>query len=142
MKILLFGPENAGKTSLMRTTCLGYNFMKVVNLKPTKGISRENFIFRGLVELSVWDAGGQQRYLERYFSKSQRELIFSEVTTAIFIVDSTVIEDRIKEIFNMFLKYIFEYSPHVEMVYCLLNKIDLPNSKEDELYDFLTFISI
>ncbi|MHA1804805.1 MAG: ADP-ribosylation factor-like protein [Promethearchaeota archaeon] len=137
MKILLFGPENAGKTSLMRTTCLGYNFMKVVNLKPTKGISRENFIFRGLVELSVWDAGGQQRYLERYFSKSQRELIFSEVTTAIFMVDSTVIEDRIKEIFNMFLKYIFEYSPHVEMVYCLLNKIDLPNSKEDELYDFL-----
>ncbi|MHA1724910.1 MAG: ADP-ribosylation factor-like protein [Promethearchaeota archaeon] len=138
MKILLFGPENAGKTSLMRTTCLGYNFMKVMNLKPTKGISRENFIFRGLVELPVWDAGGQQRYLEKYFSESQRGLIFSEVTTAIFMVDSTVIEDRIKDIFNMFLKYIFEYSPYIEMVYCLLNKIDLPDSKEDELYDFLT----
>ena len=62
--------------------------MKVANIKPTKGISRENFIFRGIMELTVWDAGGQERYLERYFSESQRELIFSEVTTAVFMVDS------------------------------------------------------
>ena len=90
MKVLLFGPQNAGKTSLMRTTCLGYNFMKVLNLKPTKGVSRENFIFRGILELSVWDLGGQERYLERYFSESQRELIFSEVTAAVFMVDSYI----------------------------------------------------
>ena len=137
MKILLFGPENVGKTSLMRTTCLGYNFMKVVNLKPTKGISRENFIFRGIMELSIWDAGGQTHYLERYFSESQRELIFSECTVAVFMLDSTVIEDRVKDIFNSFLENLFEFSPQVGRVYCLLNKIDLPNSKEDELYEFL-----
>lgn len=137
MKILLFGPENAGKTSLMRTTCLGYNFMKVVNLKPTKGISRENFIFRGIMELSVWDAGGQTHYIDRYFSEAQRELIFSEVTTAVFMGDSTVVEDRVKEILYNFLKYLFEYSPQIKTVYTLLNKIDLPNSKEDELYEFL-----
>ncbi|MFW9945676.1 MAG: ADP-ribosylation factor-like protein [Candidatus Odinarchaeota archaeon] len=137
MKILLFGPQNAGKTSLMRTTCLGYNFMKVLNLKPTKGISRENFIFRGIMELNVWDAGGQEHYMKRYFSETQRELIFSEVTTAIFMAESTVIEDRVKEIFDTFLKYIFEYSPQTETVYVLLNKIDLQDSREDDLYNLL-----
>jgi len=137
MKILLFGPQNAGKTSLMRTTCLGYNFMKVINLKPTKGVSRENFIFRGIMELNVWDAGGQERYMERYFSDSQRELIFSEVTTAVFMVDSTVTDPKVKEIFDKFLTYIFEYSPQIDKVYVLLNKIDLQNSKEDEVFDIL-----
>ena len=48
MKILLFGPQNAGKTSLMQTTCYGYDFMKVLNLKPTKGISK---IFRLIKEI-------------------------------------------------------------------------------------------
>jgi GTPase SAR1 family protein len=112
--------------------------MKVLNLKPTKGISRENFIFRGLAELNVWDAGGQERYIERYFSENQRELIFSEITTPIFMVDSTVNEERTKEIFNKFISYVLEFSPHIDRIYVLLNKIDLENSKEDEVYELLS----
>ncbi len=138
MKILLFGPAGAGKTSLMRTTCLGYNFMKVLNLKPTKGVSRENFIFRGIMELNVWDLGGQERYMERYFSESQRELIFSEATTAVFMVDSSAIDPEVRDIFDKFLKYVFEFSPKINMIYVLLNKIDLQDSKEDEYYEILT----
>jgi GTPase SAR1 family protein len=138
MKILLFGPAGAGKTSLMRTTCLGYNFMKVLNLKPTKGVSRENFIFRGIMELNVWDLGGQERYMERYFSESHRELIFSEATTAVFMVDSAAIDPEVRDIFEKFLKYIFEFSPQIEMIYVLLNKIDLQESKEDKYYEILT----
>jgi GTPase SAR1 family protein len=138
MKILLFGPAGAGKTSLMRTTCLGYNFMKVLNLKPTKGVSRENFIFRGIMELNVWDLGGQERYMERYFSESQRELIFSEASTAVFMVDSASIDLEVRDIFDKFLKYVLEFSPKIEMIYILLNKIDLQESKEDEYYKILT----
>jgi len=137
MKVLLFGPAGAGKTSLLRTTCLGYNFMKVLNLKPTKGVSRENFIFRGIMELSIWDLGGQQLYMDRYFSEKQRELVFSEVMTAVFMVDSAANEPKLKDIFNNFMKYIFEFSPGVDMVYVLLNKIDLQESKEDEIYELL-----
>ena len=138
MKILLFGPAGAGKTSLMRTTCLGYNFMKVLNLKPTKGVSRENFIFRGIMELNVWDLGGQERYIERYFSESQRELIFSEATTAVFMVDSAAIDPEVRDIFDKFLEYTLEFSPKIEMIYVLLNKIDLEDSREDDFYEILT----
>ncbi|MHA1491123.1 MAG: ADP-ribosylation factor-like protein [Promethearchaeota archaeon] len=137
MKILLFGPQNAGKTSLMRTTCLGYNFMKVINLKPTKGVSRENFMFRGIMELTIWDMGGQEVYIERYFSESQRELIFVEVTTAIFMVDSAVVDPKVKGVFDGFLKYLYEFSPHIDKIYILLNKIDLQNSREDDNYELL-----
>ena len=111
--------------------------MKVLNLKPTKGVSRENFIFRGIMELSIWDLGGQKLYMDSYFSEKKRELVFSEVMTAVFMVDSAVEEPKLKEIFDNFLKYIFEFSPGVEIVYVLLNKIDLQDSKEDEIYELL-----
>ncbi|MBD3214362.1 MAG: hypothetical protein GF311_17255 [Candidatus Lokiarchaeota archaeon] len=138
MKTLIFGPAGSGKTSLLRTTCLGYNFMKVVNLKPTKGISRENFIFRGIMELNVWDAGGQEVYMKRYFSEKQRELVFSEITTTVFMVDATVIDPRVKEVFEKYLMNVFEFSPHIDRIYVLLNKIDLPESEEDTLYKMLS----
>ena len=138
MKVLLFGPAGAGKTSLMRTTCLGYNFMKVLNLKPTKGVSRENFIFRGILELSIWDLGGQERYLERYFSESSRELIFSEVSTAVFMVDSAAVDPEVRDVFDNFLKFLFEFSPKIDQAYVLLNKVDLQESKEDEYHQILT----
>ena len=136
MKTLLFGPANAGKTSLMRTACLGYAFVKVSDLKPTKGISRENFIFRGLLELTIWDAGGQENYLEKYFT-DQKDTIFSEVEIPIFMVDSAVIDPKVKEVFDSFLDALFEYSPDTSKIYVLLNKIDLDESKEDEAYSLL-----
>ena len=138
MKVILIGPAAAGKTSLMRTTCLGYNFMKVANLQPTKGISRENFIFRGILELNIWDLGGQERYLERYFSDSQRELIFSEVTTALFMVDSSVVDPKVRDVFDKFLQNLREFSPQIDKMYVLLNKTDLPNAHPDDNYQLLT----
>ncbi len=111
--------------------------MKVLNLKPTKGVSRENFIFRGIMELSIWDLGGQELYMERYFSEKKRELVFSEVLAAIFMVDSAAKEPKLKETFGKFLKYLFEFSPEVGKVYVLLNKTDLQESKEDDIYELL-----
>ena len=111
--------------------------MKVLNLKPTKGVSRENFIFRGIMELSIWDLGGQELYMERYFSEKKRELIFSEVSAAIFMVDSAAEEPKLEDTFGKFLKYLFEFSPEVGKVYVLLNKTDLQESKEDDIYELL-----
>jgi len=81
--------------------------------------------------------------MERYFSEAQRELIFSEVTTAVYMVDSSAINGqemnaKNREIFEKYLKYIFEFSPQIDKVYVLLNKIDLPNSREDDIFALLT----
>jgi len=111
--------------------------MKVLNLKPTKGVSRENFIFRGIMELSIWDLGGQELYMERYFSEKKRELVFSEVSAAIFMIDSAAKEPKLKDIFGKFLKFLFEFSPEVGKVYVLLNKTDLQESKENDIYELL-----
>ena len=122
----------------MRTTCLGYNFMKVINLKPTRGISRENFIFRGLLEISVWDMGGQKQYLERYFSEKQRPIIFGDVDVAVFMVDATRNERFVRETFDKFLEAIIQYTPKLDKIYVLLNKIDLEESIEDDIFELLT----
>lgn len=137
MKTLIFGPANVGKTSLMRTTCLGYSFVKVANLKPTKGVSRETFIFRGLLELNVWDAGGQERYLEKYFTES-RVAIFSEIDIAIFMVDAVHIEQHIRDIFDEFIKAIQEFSPNLKRIYILINKTDIEEARPDDVYNLLT----
>jgi len=89
------------------------------------------------MELSIWDLGGQELYLERYFSESQRELVFSEVSTAVFMVDSAVEEPKTKEVFDNFIKYIFEFSSHINKDYVVLNKIDLQESKEDKIFNLL-----
>jgi len=111
--------------------------MKVINLKPTRGISRENFIFRGLLEISVWDMGGQEQYLERYFSEKGKPVIFGDVDVAVFMVDATRNEQFIREVFDKFLEAISQYSPNIEKIYVLLNKIDLEESVEDDIYELL-----
>lgn len=138
MKVLIFGPSNAGKTSLMRTACLGYPFVKVVNIKPTKGISRENFIFRGLLEITVWDAGGQERYIKRYFSDTQKSLIFGDVEVAVFVSDASDVSPGVRAIFDDFLEAIVEFSPKLERIYVLINKVDLADSKEEKVFKLLT----
>jgi len=111
------GKAGVGKTSLMKTTCQGHSFLQTIDIPPTKGISRENYLFRGLLEISLWDAGGQQKYLERYFSQKQKE--------------------KDQQLFTQFLEAIFKYSPELEKVFVLLNKTDLEQAKPDLFYEEL-----
>nr|QEE15034.1 hypothetical protein DSAG12_00857 [Candidatus Prometheoarchaeum syntrophicum] len=130
------GKAGVGKTSLMKTTCQGHSFLQTIDIPPTKGISRENFLFRGLLEISLWDAGGQQKYLERYFSQKQKEIIFSEVDIPIFMVDTSE-DPKDQQLFTQFLEAIFKYSPELEKVFVLLNKTDLEQAKPDLFYEVL-----
>ena len=130
------GKAGVGKTSLMKTTCQGHSFLQTINIPPTKGISRENFLFRGLLEISLWDAGGQQKYLEKYFSQKQTEIIFSDVDIPVFMVDTSD-DPNDQHLFKQFLEAIFKYSPELEKVFVLLNKTDLEQAKPDLFYEEL-----
>jgi len=127
------GKAGVGKTSLMKTTCEGHSFLQTINIPPTKGISRENYLFRGLLEICLWDAGGQQKYLERYFSQTQKEVIFSDVDIPVFMVDTSE-DPKDQQLFTQFLEAIFKYSPELEKVFVLLNKTDLKQAKPDLFY--------
>ena len=102
------GKAGVGKTSLMKTTCQGHSFLQTIDIPPTKGISRENYLFRGLLEISLWDAGGQQKYLERYFSQTQKEVIFSDVDIPVFMVDTSE-DPKDQQLFTQFLETLFKY---------------------------------
>lgn len=130
------GKAGVGKTSLMKTTCQGHSFLQTINIPPTKGISRENYLFRGLLEITLWDAGGQQKYLDRYFSPSQTEIIFSDVDIPVFMVDTSE-DPKDQQLFTQFLEAIFKYSPELEKVFVLLNKTDLEQAKPDLFYEEL-----
>jgi GTPase SAR1 family protein len=124
------GKAGVGKTSLMKTTCEGHSFLQTINIPPTKGISRENYLFRGLLEICLWDAGGQQKYLERYFSPSQAQMIFSEVDIPVFMVDTSE-DPKDQQLFTQFLETLFKYSPELDKIFVLLNKTDLKQAKPD-----------
>ena len=134
---MLFGLPNAGKTSLMSSAFLDLDFTEISNLKPTKGISREDFVFDIEIDLNMWDLGGAEKYITRYFSITQRELIFSEVNIGIFVVDSTDMKYSPKQMFDEFIFNIFSFSPYVEL-YVLLNKIDLKDSQENLIIKLLS----
>ncbi|MHA1884032.1 MAG: hypothetical protein ACW96S_03185, partial [Promethearchaeota archaeon] len=51
---------------------------------------------------------------------------------------SAVIDPSVRDVFDNFLKYLFEFSPNIDQVYVLLNKIDLQESREDDFYELLS----
>ncbi|NMC06563.1 MAG: hypothetical protein GYA24_15205 [Candidatus Lokiarchaeota archaeon] len=137
MKLLIFGPANSGKTSLLKTAMENHTFIAVENLLPTRGIIRETYLFRGLLEISAWDAGGQQRYQDRYYG-SQEENVFSSVDLPIYMVDALTVDDTVRPAFDKFVNKVFEKNPHLSTIYVFINKIDLPDSKEEKVHELLT----
>lgn len=137
MKTLVFGPAAVGKTTLMKSITSGYDFMKIINLAPTRGINREFYLFRGLLEVMLWDAGGQEIYLERYFAEGQRERVFSDVHIPIFMADASDEGESVKKLFDRYLQAIQENSADFKKIYVLLNKVDLPEAKPDKVRELL-----
>ncbi|MBD3187337.1 hypothetical protein GF325_10940 [Candidatus Bathyarchaeota archaeon] len=137
MKLLLFGPPAAGKTSLLRSIVDKSPFMAIENLAPTKGVARETFIFRRLLEITAWDAGGQKTYQDRYYG-SQKQNVFSAVDLPIYMVDASVINEDVRPQFDKFIDAILEFTPDVNHIYILINKVDLKTSREEEVFKILT----
>jgi GTPase SAR1 family protein len=137
MKLLLFGPANAGKSCLLKTAMENSAYISVENLPPTRGISRETYLFRGLLEISAWDAGGQQKYQDRYFG-SQEENVFASVDLPIYMLDALTADETVRPSFDKFVNKVFEKNPGLSTIYVFINKIDLPDAKEEKVFELLT----
>ena len=133
-KVIIFGEAGVGKTSTILTSFFGYPFDAIKDLKPTKGISIESVKFRGLVNISVWDCAGQDKYMAGHFSETGKIRIFSEIDIAVFIMDASRDATLNANFVDKFLDIVLEYNPTLEKIYIFINKMDIaPKDINDRL---------
>jgi len=127
------GRSNSGKTS-MRSIIFA-NFMP----KDTKGLvvtidyEYANVKFLDDLSLNLWDCGGQDQFMENYFTHQQH--IFSNVETLIYVFD---VESRELEkdlsYFRRVIEALKAFSKQAT-VYCLIHKMDLlPPSTANKVF--------
>ncbi|MHA1930960.1 MAG: ADP-ribosylation factor-like protein [Promethearchaeota archaeon] len=131
IKIILTGLDKAGKSSFLFGIRRKYS--EIIKALPTKGVERtEESIFEEQNSLiSLWDLGGQKKYLERFLEQSKVYLY--NVDLIFFFIDIQDVE-RIEEALTLFRrisKTLIELDEYPPIVVCL-NKFDpdLKGSKE------------
>ncbi|MHA2181876.1 MAG: ADP-ribosylation factor-like protein [Promethearchaeota archaeon] len=131
IKIILTGLDKAGKSSFLFGIRRKYS--EIIKALPTKGVERtEESIFEEQNSLiSLWDLGGQKKYLERFLEQSKVYLY--NVDLIFFFIDIQDVE-RIEEaliLFRRISKTLIELDEYPPIVICL-NKFDpdLKGSKE------------
>jgi len=140
LKINLLGLSNAGKTTLIRHVLEGKEFEELENLPPTQGVHTDEYRYRRLVEISIFDCGGQKQFLEEYFNETMERTIFSNVRILFWVVDVHD-RERLDESRYWFLKTynsLKKFSPDAK-VYVLAHKYDMKDKiTKTELKDYFT----
>ena len=87
-KVLLMGRMAAGKTSMRSIIFANYLARDAYKITFTVDVNKQRVRFLGNLVLSLWDCGGQDKFMEQYF-ESQRDHIFQNVGVLIFVFDVT-----------------------------------------------------
>lgn len=130
IKIIFSGLDRAGKTSFLLAAKKKYS--EIIKTMPTRGVNRseENIFDEQSSQISVWDLGGQKKYIDKYLGESKSYLY--NVDLLFYFIDIQDV-DRIYESIELFkkiinsLKNMDEYPP---IVVCM-NKFD-PDIKYSE----------
>lgn len=102
-KILFTGLDTAGKTSIIYA--LKREFSQIINIEPTKGISRRIFKFFDK-DISEWDLGGQEKYRISYIKNPN--LYFDGTEVAIYVID-ILNYARIPESLSYFKDVVYQF---------------------------------
>ena len=136
-KLLLMGRSGSGKSSMRSIIFSNYSAFDTRRLGATIDVEHSHLRFLGNMTLNLWDCGGQDVFMENYFSK-QKDHIFQMVQVLIHVFDvesQEVIKDI--EIFMRSLKQLKKYSPDAK-IFVLLHKMDLVQlDKRDELFSIM-----
>lgn len=122
-KVLLMGKSAAGKTSMRSIIFANKLAKETASLSTTWFHDNTDVQFLGNLTLNLWDCGGQDRFMEKYF-ESQREQIFRNVQLLIYVFDisSTSYESDL-EYFQRCLSALHENSNDAH-IFCLVHKMD------------------
>jgi len=125
-KVILMGRAASGKTSMRSIIFASYIARDAQYLGPTAEVDESNIRFLGNLSLTLLDCGGQENYVETYFS-TQKTHIFTNVAVLIYVFDISS-KDPQKDVnyFRMCVEAIIQHSPEAK-VFCLIHKMDLLN---------------
>ena len=132
-KILLMGRSGSGKSSMRSIIFSNYSAFDTRRLGATIDVEHSHLRFLGNMTLNLWDCGGQDAFMENYFT-TQKDHIFKmvQVLIHVFDVESKLINNDI-EMFVKALTNLEKYSPDAK-VFVLLHKMDLVQiDKREEL---------
>ncbi|CCE62630.1 hypothetical protein TPHA_0C04810 [Tetrapisispora phaffii CBS 4417] len=136
-KLLLMGRSGSGKSSMRSIVFSNYSAFDTRRLGATIDVEHSHLRFLGNMTLNLWDCGGQDVFMENYFTK-QKDHIFQMVQVLIHVFDvesQEVIKDI--EIFTRALKELKKYSPDAK-IFVLLHKMDLVQlDKRYELFEIM-----
>lgn len=136
-KLLLMGRSGSGKSSMRSIIFSNYSAFDTRRLGATVDVELSHLRFLGNMSLTLWDCGGQDVFMENYFT-NQKDHIFKmvQVLIHVFDVESKLINKDIV-IFVKSLTNLQKYSPDAK-VFVLLHKMDLVQiDKRQELFTIM-----
>jgi len=104
------------------------------SFSSTVSVERGQVRFLGDLVLNLWDCGGQQQYIKSYFT-TERELIFSNVSVLIFVLDvmSNQVDADLDD-YRQCVRHLGQYSPQAKL-FCLIHKMDLiPRDEKKRIF--------
>lgn len=133
-KVLLMGKSGSGKTSMRSIIFANYFAKDTSKLTATWLYDNTDVNFLGNLVLNLWDCGGQDRFMEKYF-ESQRDQIFRSVQLLVYVFDvsSTTFENDLYY-FERCINALSENSKEAH-IFCLIHKMDTV-SVNDRLLTF------
>eukprot|EP00808_Paulinella_micropora_P001201 g79846.t1 len=115
-----------------------YMAKDTMRLGPTFGVEHDDVVFLGNLTLTLWDCGGQDKFMATYF-ESQKHTIFRNVEVLIYVFDVETVEpkERKKDLkkFRSCLEAVYDNSKKAR-IFCLVHKMDLIPKKEERVKVF------
>ena len=130
-KLVLMGSKGVGKTSITSIIFNDLSPNETYLLNLTDSISTSRMRLPGGGTLKLLDCGGQDEYINEYFSKKLKE-VFDDVSIFIFVIEAESVKSRIKEnskysdinYFKNCISHLEERSPNAK-VFVLIHKMDM-----------------
>ncbi|KAM5290626.1 ras-related GTP-binding protein B isoform X2 [Pteronotus mesoamericanus] len=131
-KVLLMGKSGSGKTSMRSIIFANYIARDTRRLGATIDVEHSHVRFLGNLVLNLWDCGGQDNFMENYFT-SQRDNIFRNVEVLIYVFDVESRElEKDMHYYQSCLEAILQNSPDAK-IFCLVHKMDLVQEDQRDL---------
>jgi len=132
--VLLMGKSGSGKTSMRSIIFANYIARDTKRLGATIDVEQSYVRFLGNLVLNLWDCGGQEAFMEHYFS-AQRDNIFRNVEVLIYVFDVESREiDKDIHYYQSCLESMANHSPKAK-IFCLIHKMDLvPETQKEAIY--------